>query len=92
VSDYCDSHKNDKWHGYAAATAAAYARELFKYMPVDEVRQCGVAEPYDPALKEATQRLEANKASNTWNNYDNTKVMNQVAGNQTFAGGQNISF
>ncbi|KAF1818228.1 purine and uridine phosphorylase [Dissoconium aciculare CBS 342.82] len=92
VSDYCDSHKNDKWHGYAAATAAAYARELFKYMPVDEVRQCGVAEPYDPALKEAIQRLEANKASNTWNNYDNTQVMNQVTGNQTFTGGQNFSF
>jgi nucleoside phosphorylase len=29
VSDYSDSHKNDQWHGYAAAAAAAYARELF---------------------------------------------------------------
>lgn len=33
VSDYCDSHKNDQWHGYAAATAAAYARELILRMP-----------------------------------------------------------
>jgi nucleoside phosphorylase len=28
ICDYCDSHKNDNWHKYAALTAAAYAREL----------------------------------------------------------------
>ncbi|THX71919.1 ankyrin repeat protein [Aureobasidium pullulans] len=44
MSDYSDSHKNDKWHGYAAAVAAAYARELFFYMPVDEVKQCKISE------------------------------------------------
>ncbi|KAL4982508.1 hypothetical protein BDW68DRAFT_195264 [Aspergillus falconensis] len=44
VSDYSDSHKNDRWHGYAAAVAAAYARELFFHMPVDEVKQCKIAE------------------------------------------------
>ncbi|KAK0262089.1 hypothetical protein LTS09_003513 [Friedmanniomyces endolithicus] len=43
ISDYSDSHKNDKWHGYAAAVAAAYARELFAHMPVDEVKQCKIA-------------------------------------------------
>jgi nucleoside phosphorylase len=40
ISDYCDSHKNDQWHGYAAATAAAYARQLFFHMPIDEVKRC----------------------------------------------------
>jgi len=39
ISDYCDSHKNDQWHGYAAAAAAAYARQLFFHMPIDEVKQ-----------------------------------------------------
>ncbi|KXJ85087.1 ankyrin repeat protein [Microdochium bolleyi] len=39
VSDYCDSHKNDMWHGYAAAAAAAYARQLFFHMPIDEIQQ-----------------------------------------------------
>ncbi|KAL4963149.1 uncharacterized protein BDV14DRAFT_202189 [Aspergillus stella-maris] len=34
VSDYADSHKNDVWQGYAAATAAAYAHELMQVMPV----------------------------------------------------------
>ena len=40
ISDYCDSHKNDQWQGYAAAAAAAYARELFFHMPMDEVKRC----------------------------------------------------
>ncbi|RPA78788.1 hypothetical protein BJ508DRAFT_416379 [Ascobolus immersus RN42] len=40
ISDYSDSHKNDRWHGYAAATAAAYARQLFFHMAVDEVKTC----------------------------------------------------
>ncbi|OLN92294.1 Kinesin light chain 1 [Colletotrichum chlorophyti] len=39
ISDYCDSHKNDQWHGYAAAVAAAYARQLFFYMPIDELQR-----------------------------------------------------
>jgi hypothetical protein len=28
IADYADSHKTKKWHSYAAATAAAYAKEL----------------------------------------------------------------
>jgi nucleoside phosphorylase len=36
ISDYCDTHKNDIWHGYASATAAAYARQLFFHLPVHE--------------------------------------------------------
>ncbi|KAL5592635.1 hypothetical protein FOBRF1_013661 [Fusarium oxysporum] len=35
ISDYCDSHKNDVWHGYAAAVAAAYARQLLFHMPIE---------------------------------------------------------
>ncbi|RFU78063.1 nb-arc and tpr domain [Trichoderma arundinaceum] len=35
ISDYCDSHKNDGWHGFAAAAAAAYARQLFFHMPIE---------------------------------------------------------
>jgi nucleoside phosphorylase len=39
ISDYCDSHKNDQWHGFAAAAAAAYARQLFFHMPINQVNQ-----------------------------------------------------
>ena len=28
IADYADSHKNQKWHPYAAGTAAAFAREF----------------------------------------------------------------
>jgi nucleoside phosphorylase len=39
ISAYADSHKNDQWHGYAAAAAAAYARQLFFHMPINEVKR-----------------------------------------------------
>lgn len=32
ISDYSDSHKNDQWHFYAAATAAAFAKDLLSYV------------------------------------------------------------
>jgi nucleoside phosphorylase len=34
ICDYSDTHKNDIWQGYAAATAAAYAKELLHVIPV----------------------------------------------------------
>jgi nucleoside phosphorylase len=37
ISDYSDSHKNDRWQKYAAATAAAYAKELLCVIPRNEV-------------------------------------------------------
>ncbi|KAL8310675.1 hypothetical protein RB597_010494 [Gaeumannomyces tritici] len=33
ICDYSDSHKNKVWQDYAAATAAAYARELLEVIP-----------------------------------------------------------
>ena len=33
ISDYADSHKNDRWKNYAAATAAAYAKQLLVSIP-----------------------------------------------------------
>lgn len=32
ISDYADSHKNDQWQPYAAAVAAACAKELLNYV------------------------------------------------------------
>ncbi|PLB54061.1 hypothetical protein P170DRAFT_7759 [Aspergillus steynii IBT 23096] len=34
ICDYSDSHKNKKWQAYAAATAAAYAKELLSVTSV----------------------------------------------------------
>ncbi|GIK00850.1 hypothetical protein Aspvir_004879 [Aspergillus viridinutans] len=34
ICDYCDSHKHKQWQGYAALTAAAYARALLEVVPL----------------------------------------------------------
>ncbi|KAK2743974.1 hypothetical protein FQN55_007023 [Onygenales sp. PD_40] len=39
ISDYADSHKNDVWQRYAAATAAAYAKELLYDVDCQELQQ-----------------------------------------------------
>ncbi|KAL2812177.1 Pfs domain protein [Aspergillus granulosus] len=39
ICDYADSHKNDEWQGYAAAAAAAYAKELLLMVSVEETKQ-----------------------------------------------------
>ncbi|KAI0427751.1 nucleoside phosphorylase domain-containing protein [Xylaria sp. FL1042] len=36
ICDYADSHKNKQWQPYAAAAAAAYAKELILVMPISE--------------------------------------------------------
>jgi nucleoside phosphorylase len=39
ISDYADSHKNDRWQRYASATAAAYTKELLAYVPAAVVQE-----------------------------------------------------
>jgi len=36
ICDYSDSHKNKRWQPYAAATAAAYAKELLEILPASK--------------------------------------------------------
>lgn len=37
ICDYADSHKNESWQPYAAATAATFAKELLQIVPVEEI-------------------------------------------------------
>lgn len=37
ICDYADSHKNKEWQGYAAAVAAAYAKELLLVVPINQI-------------------------------------------------------
>lgn len=39
ICDYSDSHKNKRWQAYAAATAAAYAKELLQIIPVEKIEK-----------------------------------------------------
>lgn len=44
ICDYSDSHKNKNWQKYAAAAAAAYARELLETMPAASVEAPRIAD------------------------------------------------
>jgi nucleoside phosphorylase len=37
ICDYSDTHRNDQWHGYAAMSAAAYAKDLLNCIPHSKV-------------------------------------------------------
>ncbi|KAK1251818.1 hypothetical protein MKX07_007297 [Trichoderma sp. CBMAI-0711] len=37
ICDYSDSHKSEEWQGYAAMTAAAYAKDLLYRIPLHKV-------------------------------------------------------
>lgn len=39
ICDYADSHKNDRWQRYAAATAAAYAKEFLGIIEGEDVER-----------------------------------------------------
>ncbi|OPB36242.1 wd40 protein [Trichoderma guizhouense] len=38
ICDYADTHRNDKWKGYASMIAAAYARDLIRRLAPDRVQ------------------------------------------------------
>ncbi|KAF2150697.1 purine and uridine phosphorylase [Myriangium duriaei CBS 260.36] len=39
ICDYSDSHKNKRWQGYAALSAAAYTKELLSFVPRGQISQ-----------------------------------------------------
>ncbi|THX70298.1 WD40 repeat-like protein [Aureobasidium pullulans] len=57
ISDYADSHKNDDWHGFGSAVAAAYARQLFFHLPIEKVKECSVPLQNIADIKEARQMI-----------------------------------
>ncbi|KAL6887045.1 hypothetical protein GGI43DRAFT_388312 [Trichoderma evansii] len=57
ICDYADSHKNDQWQDYAAATAAACAKALLKVLPSSEVDKLQrVQLTISPGLMEGAKR------------------------------------
>ncbi|KAB8364846.1 hypothetical protein FH972_024709 [Carpinus fangiana] len=51
VCDYADEFKNDRWQKYAAATAAAFAREYLDYVDVQETRD-------SPAIGKLAEKVD----------------------------------
>ncbi|GES63994.1 purine and uridine phosphorylase [Aspergillus terreus] len=54
ISDYADSHKNDHWHAYAAAAAAACAKELLQYV---ERKKVDIASAAKDVLNEVCEHV-----------------------------------
>ncbi|KAI9687465.1 MAG: hypothetical protein M1822_002075 [Bathelium mastoideum] len=57
ICDYSDSHKNKQWQPYAAATAAAYAKDLLSIIPPVILSSVDIAEPSSHDMKKALQSL-----------------------------------
>jgi nucleoside phosphorylase len=54
ICDYADSHKNKQWQEYAAATAAAFTKELLDTIPANQVLTTRKA---DEVIKEGKSAL-----------------------------------
>ncbi|GLA12007.1 hypothetical protein AnigIFM62618_007140 [Aspergillus niger] len=50
IASYSDGHKYDHWQRYAAATAAAYGKDLLRVMPPEEPGSTGVTSRIDEYL------------------------------------------
>lgn len=81
VSDYADAHKNDRWHDYAAAAAAACAKELLTFVEVGRDRRGGTP----PRLASRP----AASAPSTHSVFTGNGIHN-VGGNITVGGSVNI--
>ncbi|TKA72754.1 hypothetical protein B0A49_04593 [Cryomyces minteri] len=59
ISDYADSHKNKRWQPYAAATAAAFAKELLGVISKQGVEELEPAKKLKPVkeLEPATSNV-----------------------------------
>ncbi|KNB15809.1 hypothetical protein FOXG_21494 [Fusarium oxysporum f. sp. lycopersici 4287] len=73
ICDYADSHKNDQWHGYAAATAAAFAVELLEYVPTGQLE---ATQKVVEVIQSLEQRI--NSLSIPIHNLDNRTALNQL--------------
>lgn len=56
ICDYSDSHKNKNWQPYAAATAAAYTKELLEVLPTSKSARSHLAAKRPIESPEITQK------------------------------------
>jgi len=68
ICDYADSHKNKQWQPFAAAAAAAYAKELLLTIPA--IQQ---SEPHIPTVLSSEDNSNLSKASDK----DNSAALHQ---------------
>jgi nucleoside phosphorylase len=71
ISDYSDSHKNDGWQRYAAASAAAFAKELLNHLAPTKVAQ---TQTIEQAMGDMSSQLadNTNVTQQTYRHIDST--------------------
>ncbi|KAL6895022.1 nucleoside phosphorylase domain-containing protein [Trichoderma evansii] len=82
ISDYADSHKNDAWHHYAAATAAACAKELISYLQSNRDTRMATAQP---------QAGAAGPTQGNISHFSGTGIQHSGSGAWSIGGDVNIS-
>ncbi|RDW72716.1 uncharacterized protein DSM5745_07888 [Aspergillus mulundensis] len=86
IANYCDSHASDEWNAYAAAAAAAVAKEMLTYFG-----------PIEPRVKFHTQELvrttsrEAAYAESSRTMIDTRIFMNPICGQIVASQGDSAS-
>jgi nucleoside phosphorylase len=83
ISDYGDCQKNDKWQGYAAVVAAAYARALIESFPakVDPAKAQAVADT-QKKLDEARAKIGGADFDAAAQLFEEAALLAQAAGEQ----------
>ncbi|KAK6540060.1 hypothetical protein TWF694_008890 [Orbilia ellipsospora] len=77
ICDYSDSHKNKEWQKYAAATAAAYAKELLDIIPALEAPRNSVFTPRPQGLARPAGRAPHRGATMEFS-YRNQLLLNSL--------------
>ncbi|RTE82289.1 hypothetical protein BHE90_003220 [Fusarium euwallaceae] len=74
ICDYSDSHKNKGWQNFAAATAAAYAKELLSVLPSGDI---GVI-PHPPPSNRGQPARPSFLATRDWYERENVSLASLV--------------
>jgi nucleoside phosphorylase len=98
ISDYCDSHKNKRWQEYAAAIAAAYAKDLLSEVPPNKVvneptlSQPGATAPSQASNTSPSAPQQNHSSSRVWSGNVNSGGGPLIQGDQTSGGDMNFSW
>ncbi|CAG8921787.1 unnamed protein product [Penicillium salamii] len=82
ICDYSDSHKNDKWHGYAAMVAAGYAKDLLKRIALKQVEaEKRISTLISDQLKTTNELLQQSHIQNQQSQVQNEKHHREIISN-----------
>ncbi|PTB62782.1 hypothetical protein BBK36DRAFT_1172080 [Trichoderma citrinoviride] len=75
ICDYSDSHKNKEWQGYAAMTAAAYAKDLLYRIPPNNVE---AVQKIRDVLAHALVASAIDDMKNEWENNKDLAILDWI--------------